>query len=510
MTIVTKNCAIYTRKSTDEGLDTDFNTLDAQRESCEAFIVSQKAEGWRVVPTQYNDGGFSGGNMNRPALQKLLADIKQGKIQTVVVYKIDRLTRSLMDFSKLVEIFDAHGVTFVSVTQSFNTTTSMGRLTLNVLLSFAQFEREVSAERIRDKFAASKKKGMWMGGNVPLGYDVVKRKLIVNDKDSKTLKMIFEQYLKLGCVTKLKTWLDDNNIKSTRRISLQGKELGGKSYSRGALHSILRNPIYIGKILHKENLYDGLHDGIIENDLWGAVQERLQSQAAKKRGYQNISHKSPLRTILYDVSGQTYSMTYTRKDKKQHRYYISKYLSENKTHPQQFLTRLPANEIETVVINAVHQNIAKALGLNDIEHYAMIKAIEQQNFENHIQKFIKRIEVDESEMRVQIEPMKLKACIEDSMNFTVPQIKDPAPYCFTIPYYMRRSIKGAVIIKSEEDNDAPFDLPAAELKNLICGVVWRDRHFAGESIRQIARDENLSEAGVRRIIMRSFDILSSI
>lgn len=510
MTIVTKNCAIYTRKSTDEGLDTDFNTLDAQRESCEAFILSQKAEGWRVVPTQYNDGGFSGGNMERPALQRLLADIKQGKIQTVVVYKIDRLTRSLMDFAKLVDIFDEHGVTFVSVTQSFNTTTSMGRLTLNVLLSFAQFEREVSAERIRDKFAASKKKGMWMGGNVPLGYDVVNRKLIVNDKDAKTLRMIFDQYLKLGCVAKLKAWLDENNIITIKRFSNRGKELGGKNYSRGALYAILKNPIYIGKIHHKEKLYDGQHDAIIDNQIWDAVQERLQGQAAKERGHKKTAQQGILKSILIDVSGQPYSMTYTNRGQKHHRYYISKYWSENKTHPQQFLARLPANEIETVVMKAVHQHIIKALALNDVDHYGIIEALEKENFENHIQKFVKSVEVHEAEMHVQIEPIKLKSCIESIMNFTLPQIKDPAPYCFTIPYYMRRSIKGAVIIKPEDDNHDPFDLPAAELKNLICGVVWRERHFAGESIPQIANDVKLSPSGVRKIIMRSFDFLSSI
>ncbi|MCB1579495.1 MAG: recombinase family protein, partial [Alphaproteobacteria bacterium] len=279
MKTIAKSCAIYTRKSTDEGLDTDFNTLHAQREACEAYIMSQRAEGWKAVKTQYNDGGYSGGNMERPGLQTLLEDIKAGKIQTVVVYKIDRLTRSLMDFAKLVEIFDEHGVTFVSVTQSFNTTTSMGRLTLNVLLSFAQFEREVSAERIRDKIAASKKKGMWMGGNPPIGYDADDKKLIVNHGDAKIACRIFERYLVLGCVAKLKRDLDKDNIVSKERLSKRGNKIGGNPYSRGALYSILQNPVYIGKIRHKEEMYDGQHEAIITQDIWDAVQKKLVGQA---------------------------------------------------------------------------------------------------------------------------------------------------------------------------------------------------------------------------------------
>jgi len=253
----------------------DFNTLDAQREACEAYITSQRAEGWKAIKTQYNDGGYSGGNLDRPALQKLLADIKEGKVQTIVVYKIDRLTRSLMDFSKLVEIFDEYGVTFVSITQSFNTTTSMGRLTLNVLLSFAQFEREVSAERIRDKILASKKKGMWMGGNPPIGYEAIDKKLIVNKDHAKTATMIFKRYLALGCVAKLKKELDINGTVSNQRISKRGNVTGGRPYSRGALYSILQSPIYIGKIRHKDKSYDGQHEAIISQDLWDEVQDKL-------------------------------------------------------------------------------------------------------------------------------------------------------------------------------------------------------------------------------------------
>ena len=246
-----QRCAIYTRKSSEEGLEQEFNSLHAQREACEAFIKSQAGEGWRLIKTDYDDGGLSGATMERPALQRLMADLKQGLINVVVVYKVDRLTRSLADFVKMVEAFDAHGVSFVSVTQQFNTTTSMGRLTLNVLLSFAQFEREVTGERIRDKIAVSKRKGMWMGGLVPLGYDVRDRRLVVNQAEAATVREIFRCYLELGSVRLLKEELDRREFRSKVRVASNGVRSGGHSFYRGALYTVLRNPIYIGQIRHK-------------------------------------------------------------------------------------------------------------------------------------------------------------------------------------------------------------------------------------------------------------------
>jgi DNA invertase Pin-like site-specific DNA recombinase len=241
-------CAIYTRKSSEEGLEQSFNSLQAQREACEAYVASQRHEGWQVIRDHYDDGGFSGGSMDRPALRQLLQDISAGKVDTVVVYKVDRLTRSLSDFAKIIEIFDARKVSFVSVTQQFNTTTSMGRLTLNVLLSFAQFEREVTGERIRDKIAASRKKGMWMGGRVPLGYDVKDRKLVINEEEAKLVREIFRQYLRLNCVRKLKRYLDDRQIRSKVLLHANGKKAGGKSFSRGALYQVLKNRLSSGKV----------------------------------------------------------------------------------------------------------------------------------------------------------------------------------------------------------------------------------------------------------------------
>jgi site-specific DNA recombinase len=248
-------CAIYTRKSSEEGLEQAFNSLDAQREACAAFILSQKHEGWTVLQALYDDGGFSGGTMERPALKRLIADIEAGQIDVIVVYKVDRLTRALSDFAKLVEVFDRRGVSFVSITQQFNTTTSMGRLTLNVLLSFAQFEREVTGERIRDKIAASKKKGMWMGGMPPLGYDVKNRKLVVNDDEARTVVDIYWCYLALKSVHALRDELAEAGIKSKRRMRPDGADYGGQRLSRGALYLILQNRIYLGKVPHKGNFY---------------------------------------------------------------------------------------------------------------------------------------------------------------------------------------------------------------------------------------------------------------
>jgi site-specific DNA recombinase len=263
-----KRCAVYTRKSSEEGLEQDFNSLQAQREACEAFIKSQAGEGWRLIKIAYDDGGFSGGTIERPALQQLLADIRQKRVDVIVVYKVDRLTRSLADFAKMVEAFDQHGVSFVAVTQQFNTTTSMGRLTLNVLLSFAQFEREVTGERIRDKIAASKKRGLWMGGTVPLGYDVVDRRLVINPPEAETVRGIYKRYLGVGSIRLLKQDLDRRRIVSKRRLSKAGQHSGGSAFSRGALYELLANPIYVGEIRHRKDRHPGRHQAIVDRELW--------------------------------------------------------------------------------------------------------------------------------------------------------------------------------------------------------------------------------------------------
>jgi site-specific DNA recombinase len=315
-------CAIYTRKSTEEGLDMAFNSLDAQREACEAYVASQKAEGWVMVSSAYDDGGVSGGSMDRPALVRLLDDVRAGKIDVIVVYKVDRLTRALSDFAKIVDIFDAAGASFVSVTQAFNTTTSMGRLTLNVLLSFAQFEREVIAERIRDKVAQSKARGIWMGGTVPLGYNVQDRKLLANPAEAATVVHIFQTYLDQPSVRVLKQVLDAEGVRTKVQLGQTGSR-GGVPFSRGALYWLLANPIYIGKLRHKDKLHDGQHDGIVSTALWDAVQAKLKDSAAE-RGQRTTGCGTALLTgMIRDAAGRPMSPSFSVKGGRRYHYYVS-------------------------------------------------------------------------------------------------------------------------------------------------------------------------------------------
>ncbi len=320
-------CAIYTRKSSEEGLEQDFNSLDAQREACEAYIKSQKHEGWVVVETFYDDGGVSGATLERLALRRLLADIEARKVDAVVTYKVDRLTHSLADFAKIVEVFDSHRVSFVSVTQQFNTTTSMGRLTLNVLLSFAQFEREVTGERIRDKIAASKRKGMWMGGYPPLGYDCEDRKLVVNQSEAETVRQIFQRYAELGSVLALKDALDAENTVGKVRVSQAGRRSGGQPMARGALHRMLQNRIYRGEIVHKTNSYPGQHAAIVEQHLWDPVQARLAENRVERRTGGGAKNPSLLVGLLHDDKGAAMTPSHAVKNGKRYRYYITRDLT---------------------------------------------------------------------------------------------------------------------------------------------------------------------------------------
>lgn len=339
-------CAIYTRKSSEEGLDQNFNSLDAQREACEAYIASQTHEGWKLLPTRYDDGGFSGGSLERPALQRLLSDIASGQVDLVVVYKIDRLTRCLTDFAKMVEIFDQRSTSFVSVTQHFNTTTSMGRLTLNVLLSFAQFEREVTGERIRDKIAASKVKGMWMGGSVPLGYDVKDRQLLINPKEAEQLQQIFTRYVSLGSVQLLKADLDKANILSKIRLSNKGVNTGGKAFSRGALYAILKNALYRGLIHHKGSFHAGQHEAIISQELWDKVQATLESNRQIKKLGTRAKQASLLAGMVRNEQGKALTPTHTAKATKRYRYYIIR--STSNLASQQRLS-IPAHDLERMI-----------------------------------------------------------------------------------------------------------------------------------------------------------------
>ena len=303
-------CAIYTRKSSEEGLEQEFNSLHAQREACEAYIASQRSEGWALVRDQYDDGGISGGTLERPALQQLLADIEDGLVDVVVVYKIDRLSRALMDFSKLVEVFDRNGVTFVSVTQSFNTTTSMGRLTLNILLSFAQFEREVTAERIRDKVKASRMKGMWMGGYVPLGYDVVDRKLVVNDEEATTVRMVFERFVEVGSATVLARELRGDGFRNKQ----------GTLIDKGYLYRLLNNRVYRGEAVHKGKSYPGEHAAIIDPRLWEQVHEIMGESPRKRANNSRTQTPALLKGLLFTATGAAMTPSSTKKGTSRYRY----------------------------------------------------------------------------------------------------------------------------------------------------------------------------------------------
>src|SRR5271170_53788 len=364
----TLRCAIYTRKSSEEGLEQDFNSLHAQREACESFIRSQQGEGWRLIKAHYDDGGLSGGNMDRPALRRLLDDIQQKLVDVVVVYKVDRLTRSLSDFAKMVEIFDANGISFVAVTQQFNTTTSMGRLTLNVLLSFAQFEREVTGERIRDKIAASKRKGMWMGGLVPLGYEVCDQRLVINPSEAETVRQIFQRYCELGSVRLLKEELDRNGVQSKLRTAKSGTRSGGHSFSRGALYSLLGNPIYVGEVRHKGTRHPGQHQPIVERAVWDKTQELLHAHAARARGKTTKSMSSPLAGKLFDESGDKLTPNHAVKGKRRYRYYVSRSLINGTASQSETGWRIPAAEIERTVATAVAATLDDRTAiLNDIE-----------------------------------------------------------------------------------------------------------------------------------------------
>lgn len=332
-------CAIYTRKSSEEGLDMEFNSLDAQREACAAYILSQKPEGWVAVADRYDDGGISGGTLERPALKRLIADIEFGKVDVVVVYKIDRLSRSLMDFAKLVEVFERRGVTFVSVTQSFNTTTSMGRLTLNILLSFAQFEREVIGERIRDKVAASRRKGMWMGGYVPLGYRVENRKLLVNEEEAASVRLIFERFVKLGSIKLLMRELQAAGIRSRR----------GYMLDKGALYKLLNNRVYIGEAVHKGEAWPGEHEAIVSADLWKRVHAIMGESPRMRANQTRLSGPSLLRGLIFSPNGDAMSPSHTRKGDRLYRYYVTQSVLKRGpgTCP---VGRIPAAEIETAVI----------------------------------------------------------------------------------------------------------------------------------------------------------------
>ncbi|MGA7869346.1 MAG: recombinase family protein [Candidatus Binatus sp.] len=504
-----KRCAIYTRKSSEEGLEQNFNSLHAQRQACEAFVKSQAGEGWRLVKTGYDDGGFSGATMDRPALKALLAHVKEKRIDVVVVYKVDRLTRSLADFAKIVEIFDAYGVSFVAVTQQFNTTTSMGRLTLNVLLSFAQFEREVTGERIRDKIAASKQKGMWMGGMPPLGYDLRDRRLVVNEAEAKTVRLIFRLYIELKTLRRVREELDRRSIISKQWVSRGNVRHGGFPFGRGALYHQLANPIYLGEIRHKDVTYPGQHEAIIERATWLRVQEMLSKKAAHPRG--RTVRRSPglLMGKLFDQSGEPLYSCWAKKGQRRYRYLVSKRLVRGK--PDDRGWRLPAERTELAVMAGIRQILSDRGALASTLRACGFAAAELKQAVEVIGSRIKSSEQTEaeSETSTPLERVELK---RDGMQITVdlrallPSDRFPASGANLrmtrfVPLQMRRrGIETRLVIRGEKVA-VPRTDPSL-LRALCRGYQWFGELAAGTAVSttQIAAREGVSDSYVRHLV----------
>lgn len=496
------NCAIYTRKSSEEGLEQEFNSLHAQRESCEAFIISQKHEGWKALRTQYDDGGFSGGTMDRPGLQKLLADIAAHRVNVVVVYKVDRLTRSLADFAKIIETFDGHEVSFVSVTQQFNTTSSMGRLTLNVLLSFAQFEREVTGERIRDKIAASKQRGMWMGGCLPLGYDSPDRKLIINETEAKTVRHIFKRYLELGCVRTLKSELEKQGYQSKIRTSIKGNISGGKMFERGALYAILKNRIYRGDIVHKDRFYPGEHQAIVDLELWQAVQDKLEQNRVSHKQGKGFRNPSLLAGRLFDNQGQRLTPSHAQKGDRRYRYYIGG--ASN--------MRLPASEVETAVLSELKlflktpQILTKELvhKNDDVGTQQSLTEGGKQQAEaikfSDIQNIIQRVEIGKQTLTLTCSKSKVRNWLLNE-NCTTDET-----FTLTTKFTLRRrGVETKFIIDNEKDDQNPV-IDRALVKAVAKAYSWNKRLVDDEvkSIRELAIQEDVTHGYIRKLLPLAF------
>jgi len=517
-------CAIYTRKSTEDGLEQDFNSLDAQREACEAYVRSQKGMGWTILPKRYDDGGISGGTMGRPALQELLADIERGKVDLVVVYKVDRLTRALTDFAKIIETFDERNVSFVSVTQQFNTANSMGRLTLNVLLSFAQFEREVTAERIRDKIAASKKKGIWMGGLAPLGYDAKEKRLVINEAEAETVRELFRLYLARGSIRELRRTTIKQGIVTKIRV-INGEEKGGKPFTRGHLHQLLRNPVYIGKITHRDQEYDGLHEPILDEESWDAVQQMLAGKAPERRSPTNGRSCSLLAGLLRDETGDRLTPSHARKGERAYRYYISRRLmAGNEDEDEGRGWRLPQAELDRAVTTALKSFVETesewmgAVDLADLPPTAFeqvrsrIKQLGEQLKGSHQTK--RNILCDLVE-QITVAPGSLTIRIrKHTLQPDQPVIPSNRFQDVEIPFHTRRrGVEAKIVIGNE-----PSGLSQPDMH--LIGVItrshdWWQRMTTGEdwTVDRLAKDAGINACEVTRYLPLVFlapDIIEAI
>ena len=504
-------CAIYTRKSSEEGLEQDFNSLDAQREACEAYIASQKHEGWEVLRDHYNDGGISGGHLDRPALHRLMQAVDEKRVDQIVVYKIDRLTRSLADFAKLVDRLDAAETSFVSVTQSFNTATSMGRLTLNMLLSFAQFEREVTSERIRDKIAASKRKGMWMGGHVPFGYRADGRTLKIDEAEAPTIRTLYDLYRKLGSVREVKDRAEALDFRSRRRARSCGRVSGGIPFDRGHLHHILSNPVYAGRIRHKGQVHDGQHPAIIDPQTWDKVQELLQSGAAISRGTKKKAITSPLAGKLFDETGDRLTPSHSRKNGKRLRYYVSRRVIAGgcEKHPDAW--RLPAEQVEGVLTEMIRRHLERPdaaasviLGLPAAEIKTTAERLAACISSTDCLNLIEKVHLRPGAIRIQLDTPVLAKWLD-----CLPGHINASELTIETPFQMRRR---GVELKLHL-GDPPPQIDETLAQNIVKGRRWLAMVIDGKSFSEIAEVENVSTRRVQDITNLALiapDILDAI
>ena len=497
-------CAIYTRKSSEEGLDQDFNSLDAQHEACAAYIASQRHEGWKMSPARYDDGGLSGGTLERPALQRLLADIDSGRIDMFVVYKIDRLTRSLADFARLVDRLEAASCSFVSVTQAFNTSSSMGRLTLNVLLSFAQFEREVTAERIRDKIAASKKKALWMGGLAPLGYDPhpdpSRRELVVNETEAETVRRLFGFYLEHGCLNATAEAARKAGLRSKRRVFASGRRQGGAVFSRGQIYRILTNPVYRGLIRHRDKVWPGPHKAIIGDELWDRVQARLQSASARRRGARtsvgskaSVGLSAPLIGKFRDETGDPLTPTHTKRHDRRLRYYVSNRLVTGTIDASGW--RLPAPAFEQAVASAIADHLEELAGrhaiLRDVSAKESIAATSREGGVSIISAAVASGEVSSGALRIRFDQSSLAHVLgltPGDIDLAVLDLESP----FTC---RRRGVEMKIVAGERQPTPDPVLLRAIRNAHR-----WAAMLKSGVALRNIAQREGFSESYVARIL----------
>jgi site-specific DNA recombinase len=512
-------CAVYTRKSTEEGLDQEFNSLDAQREACVAYIASQVGLGWKLVPDLYDDGGISGGTLERPAIQRLLQDIRDKKIDVVVVYKIDRLTRSLMDFSKIVEIFDASNVSFVSVTQQFNTTTSMGRLTLNVLLSFAQFEREVTAERIRDKIAASKKKGMWMGGVVPLGFCVENRKLLIDEDEAKTVRHLFVRYLALKSVRLLMEETKRAGLSTRSRRRRDGSVAVTSPFGRGNLYHLLSNPIYIGKIRHKDQVHEGEHEAIVSTATFEETQLLLSSQAPRRQSQSNATQSHLLTGLLYDEAGVRLRSVHANKRGVRYRYYVSRQFVDQRRNKSEGW-RLPAQAVESIVEQKLIQILSDHAQLSDwIQQWAEPGEIgsavrrsdelrsswqlgNSETKRSLLQKIVVRITLKQSSLTIEIDRHALSGLLLDRVLPLAAELETTAfESAFDIK---RRGVETRLVLTDQSINNREPDAALIDLLRRANVYLGQLTDSANRSLTDVASLSGTDVSEVSRLLPLAF------